>query len=82
MSGMAEALIDQASCPVNVRKSDVLTCIANPSNDDAFTPPSLANWMQETLAEACEASCYGAGLWADKIVRSRPVREINGPVDL
>ena len=34
------------------RNPDVLTCIANLSNDEVFTPPELANWMLDTLAEA------------------------------
>jgi site-specific DNA-methyltransferase (adenine-specific) len=69
---MAAALIDQASSPVIVRKSDVLTCIANPSNDDEFTPPDPANWMLDMLAEAREASCYGANRGADKTVQVSP----------
>jgi len=30
----------------------VLTCIANLSNDEVFTPPEFANRMLDTLAEA------------------------------
>ena len=29
-----------------------LTCIANLSNDEVFTPPEFANLMLDTLAEA------------------------------
>ena len=31
---------------------DVLTCIANLSNDEVFTPPELANQMLDTLEAA------------------------------
>ena len=34
------------------RNPDVLTCIANLSNDEVFTPPELANRMLDTMAEA------------------------------
>ena len=51
------------------RNPDVLTCIANLSNDEVFTPPELANRMLDTLAEAWAAANDGANLWADKSVR-------------
>jgi site-specific DNA-methyltransferase (adenine-specific) len=47
----------------------VLTCIANLSNDEVFTPPEFANRMLDTLAEAWAADHGGANLWADKTVR-------------
>jgi site-specific DNA-methyltransferase (adenine-specific) len=47
----------------------VLTCIANLSNDEVFTPPEFANRMLDTLAEAWAANHGGANLWADKRVR-------------
>jgi len=50
------------------RNPDVLTCIANLSNDEVFTPPELANRMLDTLAEAWAANHGGANLWADKTV--------------
>ena len=34
------------------RNPDVLTCIANLSNDEVFTPPEFANRMLDTLTEA------------------------------
>jgi len=46
----------------------VLTCIANLSNDEVFTPPELANRMLDTLTEAWAANHGGANLWADKTV--------------
>jgi site-specific DNA-methyltransferase (adenine-specific) len=51
------------------RNPDVLTCIANLSNDEVFTPPELANRMLDTLAEAWAAANGGANIWADKTVR-------------
>src|SRR5690606_30726942 len=51
------------------RNPDVLTCIANLSNDEVFTPPELANQMLDTLAEGWAADNDGASIWADKYVR-------------
>ena len=59
----------QASFTLRGRNPDVLTCIANLSNDEVFTPPEFANRMLDTLAEAWAASHNGANLWADKTVR-------------
>ena len=47
----------------------MLTCIANLSNDEVFTPPEFANRMLDTLAEAWAADHDGANIWADKTVR-------------
>jgi site-specific DNA-methyltransferase (adenine-specific) len=41
----------QASFVLRSRNPDVLTCIANLSNDEVFTPPEFANRMLDTLAE-------------------------------
>jgi site-specific DNA-methyltransferase (adenine-specific) len=51
------------------RNPDVLTCIANLSNDEVFTPPVLANRMLDTVATAWAADHGGANLWADKTAR-------------
>ncbi len=51
------------------RNPDVLTCIANLSNDEVFTPPELANRMLDTLADAWAADHSGANLWADGTIR-------------
>lgn len=51
------------------RNPDVLTCIANLSNDEVFTPPEFANRMLDTLTEAWAADHGGANIWADKTVR-------------
>ena len=59
----------QVSFTLRGRNPDVLTCIANLSNDEVFTPPELANRMLDMLAEAWAADHGGASLWADKTVR-------------
>ena len=59
----------QAAFTLRGRNPDVLTCIANLSNDEVFTPPDFANRMLDTLAEAWAASHGGADLWADPNVR-------------
>jgi len=59
----------QVSFTLRGRNPDVLTCIANLSNDEVFTPPEFANRMLDTLAEAWAASHNGANLWADKTVK-------------
>jgi site-specific DNA-methyltransferase (adenine-specific) len=59
----------QANFTLRGRNPDVLTCIANLSNDEVFTPPDLANRMLDTLAEAWAASQSGADIWADETVR-------------
>ncbi len=59
----------QASFALRGRNPDVLTCIANLSNDEVFTPPEFANRMLDTLAEAWAADHGGANIWADKSVR-------------
>ena len=59
----------QAGFALRGRNPDVLTCIANLSNDEVFTPPDFANRMLDTLAEAWAANNAGANLWADSSVR-------------
>lgn len=44
---------------------DVLTCIANLSNDEVFTPPELANQMLDTLAAAWADANDGANIWTN-----------------
>src|SRR3954469_5102789 len=59
----------QAPFSLRMRNPDVLTCIANLSNDEVFTPPEFANRMLDMLAEAWAARNKGANLWANKTVR-------------
>lgn len=42
---------------------DVLTCIANLSSDEVFTPPELANQMLDTLEESWALENGGENLW-------------------
>lgn len=51
------------------RNPDVLTCIANLSNDEVFTPPELANRMLDTVSEVWAADNEGASIWADPTLR-------------
>lgn len=60
---------DQVSFTLRGRNPDVLTCIANLSNDEVFTPPDFANRMLDTLADAWAADHGGANIWADKSVK-------------
>jgi len=50
------------------RNPDVLTCIANLSNDEVFTPPELATKALDTLAEAWAADHKSANIWANSAV--------------
>ena len=47
---------------------DVLTCIANLSNDEVFTPPELANQMLDTLEQSWASSNNGENIWTNKEV--------------
>lgn len=51
------------------RNPDVLTCIANLSNDEVFTPPEFANRMLDTVADAWARDHGGASIWANPQVR-------------
>ena len=62
-------MTDQSSFALRSRNPDVLTCIANLSNDEVFTPPEFANRMLDTLTKAWAANNKGANLWADKKVK-------------
>ncbi|MGH8952958.1 MAG: Eco57I restriction-modification methylase domain-containing protein [Acidimicrobiia bacterium] len=59
----------QAGFAPRGRNPDVLTCIANLSNDEVFTPPELANQMLDAVADAWAADNGGADIWADPDVR-------------
>ncbi|MFD2376923.1 Eco57I restriction-modification methylase domain-containing protein [Ottowia pentelensis] len=59
----------QAGFALRGRNPDVLTCIANLSNDEVFTPPEFASRMLDTLAQAWAAGHEGADIWADPTVR-------------
>lgn len=60
---------EQVGFTLRGRNPDVLTCIANLSNDEVFTPPELANRMLDTLTRAWAADHAGADLWANRSVK-------------
>jgi site-specific DNA-methyltransferase (adenine-specific) len=69
MTGQPELLAPgRATFTLKNRNPDVLTCIANLSNDEVFTPPEFANRMLDTLAEGWAAGNDGADIWADSKV--------------
>lgn len=55
----------QAPFTLRNHNPDVLTCIANLSNDEVFTPPELANTMLDLLAQHWAEAHDGADIWAD-----------------
>jgi len=55
----------QATLTLRRHNPDVLTCIANLSNDEVFTPPEVANQMLDDLADAWASAHDGASVWAD-----------------
>lgn len=59
---------DRAEFTLKGYNPDVLTCIANLSNDEVFTPPEFANRMLDTLEMAWAKANGGASIWADSSV--------------
>ena len=59
---------DKATFALAGHNPDVLTCIANLSNDEVFTPPEFANRMLDTLEMAWAGSNGGASIWSDPTV--------------
>ena len=59
----------QAPFTLRGRNPDVLSCIANLSNDEVFTPPEFASLMLDKLAEAWAVDNAGADLWENSEVR-------------
>jgi site-specific DNA-methyltransferase (adenine-specific) len=60
--------MSQASFALQGHNPDVLTCIANLSNDEVFTPPEFANQMLDTLAQSWASSNGGKSIWSNKEV--------------
>lgn len=56
---------EQVSLALRKHNPDVLTCIANLSNDEVFTPPDFAKQMLDTLTGAWAEANSGANIWAD-----------------
>jgi len=62
-------MTEQASFTLRNRNPDVLTCIANLSNDEVFTPPELANKMLDMIAEAWSIDNKGENIWENRDVK-------------
>ena len=60
--------MSKAAFTLRGRNPDVLSCIANLSNDEVFTPPEFANRMLDTLTEAWAADNDGESIWANPTV--------------
>lgn len=60
--------MSQAAFTLQGHNPDVLTCIANLSNDEVFTPPELANRMLDTLAQSWASSNNAENIWSNKDV--------------
>lgn len=58
----------QAPLALQRHNPDVLTCIANLSNDEVITPPEFANGMLDLLESAWAEAHGGANIWADSDV--------------
>lgn len=48
---------------------DVLTCMANLSSDEVFTPPDLANEMLDALEQRWSSENQGENIWSNSKVR-------------
>lgn len=60
---------EQASFTLRNRNPDVLTCIANLSNDEVFTPPELASKMLDILTETWANEHNGENIWENKNIK-------------
>jgi hypothetical protein len=60
--------MSQAAFALRGHNPDVLTCIANLSNDEVFTPPELANQILDCLEKSWANSNNGDNIWANKEV--------------
>jgi len=59
----------QVTFQLRGRNPDILSCIANLSSDEVFTPPELASQMLDMVAESWASNNGGANIWADKSVK-------------
>ena len=62
-------MAERVGSSLRKRNPDVLTCIANLSNDEVFTPPELANQMLDLVEDAWAADHDGASIWQNPSVR-------------
>lgn len=61
-------MTEQANFTLRGRNPDILTCIANLSSDEVFTPPGLASQMLDMIAETWSDNHNGENIWANKSV--------------
>jgi len=59
----------QASFSLISRNPDVLTCIANLSSDEVFTPPDVANKMLDLIEDSWREDHNGEIIWSNKNVK-------------
>lgn len=59
----------QGTFTLQGRNPDVLSCIANLSSDEIFTPPQFVDRILDEVAKAWADRHHGANIWADKDVR-------------
>ena len=62
-------MTEQASFSLRNRNPDVLSCIANLSNDEVFTLPKLANQMLDMLAEQWSKDHRGESIWEKEDIK-------------
>lgn len=60
---------EQVTLRLRSHNPDVLTSIANLSNDEVFTPPGIANELLDSLAAAWAEANDGANIWENKSLR-------------
>ena len=61
--------MSKASFSLQNHNPDVITCIANLSSDEVFTPPDFANLMLDTLQASWARDHDGENLWSNKDLR-------------
>jgi site-specific DNA-methyltransferase (adenine-specific) len=59
----------QTTFSIRGRNPDVLTCIANLSNDEVFTPPEFANQMLDSITDMWAAANGGEDIWSNPELR-------------
>lgn len=60
---------EKAELTFGKRNPDVLTCIANLSNDEVFTPPDLAKEILDMLAKSWAQDHNGENIWENQDVK-------------
>jgi len=58
--------MSQSTFSIKSHNPDILTCIANLSNDEVLTPPALANQMLDSLQDAWSQKNGGNDIWTNE----------------